>query len=561
MSSNRRCRWTTPPLLLLVTFVCPACWADQVFLRNGRTVEGVVDESRPGMVRVETPSGVVSFPLGNVLRVEKYSNRANARARSELAIGKGGLGSALASIESANSEPQSRQKAIDDFLKSHGEGIVKNAGSMSASDMTAFENSISDRPTSPPSELLVTLGRVRAQRSDWTGFVDDLLKVEPVYWRKNPSQAKTVQPVVEQSIKEFLALGRNDEALKAVRLLSNVVPTEGTRSNRVQFELAEAERLATSGRFEEALQLLSGSLAPLAPGIALDSTRKILREATTTLSPSALAPTADSVAHSFLETSAPISGRVGLMQETIAILISTERYDQAKKAADRLSLLQADAGATELHRVEFARRRAAISDSDLLARYQLAVWGIEMGLHDEPLIEFQAARISPTLKENAELQIELLQASEQKSELEEIAVLYQNAQYPEVIRRADDFRKRTTKGPYYTEAGSLLELSRYALKRGKELKGDRGVALLQNAERLVLQGRNEEALPILTRIQVDYAGSAISKRASEMRRKAEASLQSKSASVTAPPPAMEPENLQQQQEIRGLVEKLTGKPL
>jgi hypothetical protein len=78
---------------------------------------------------------------------------------------------------------------------------------------------------------------------------------------------------------------------------------------------------------------------------------------------------------------------------------------------------------------------------------------------------------------------------------------------------------------------------------------------------LVLQGRNEEALPILTRIQVDYAGSAISKRASEMRRKAEASLQSKSASVTAPPPAMEPENLQQQQEIRGLVEKLTGKPL
>ena len=561
MFCTRRRLWSVLPLLLLIFFLCSLCRADRVFLHNGRSVEGVVDETRPGVVRIETSSGVVSFPANNVLRVEKSSTRSNARAKSELALGKGKLRSALSSIESAHRDLESRLKAIADFLLSHGDSIVKGAASMSASDMTAFENSILDRSTSASAELYVVLGRVRAERSDWTGFVEELLQVSPTYWQRNPSQAKTVQTLVEQSIKEFLAVGRNELALKAVRLLSNVVPTRENQSGRIQFELGEAERLASIGRFDEALRLLADSLAPLAPGIALESTRRILRDAATVIPSSALAPIADSVALSFLETSAPVSGRVKLQQEAIEILLSAEQYDLARRAADRLSLLQSDAGALELHRVEFARRRAAITDSDLLARYQLGVWGVEMGLHKEPLAEFQAARISPTLKENAELQIELLQSSEQKSELQEIAALYQNGQYPEVIRRAENFRKQTTKGPYHTEAGSLLELSRYAIKRGQEMKGDRGVALIQNAERLVLQGRNAEALPILTQIQVDYAGSAISKRASELRRKAEMAMNPKNSSVTSPPPAMEPEDRQQQQEIRSLVEKLTGKTL
>ena len=561
MFSIRRQWWSVLPSFLLTLFLCYPCRADTVYLRNGRSVEGVVDESRPAVVRVETPSGIVSFPSKDVLRIQKSSKRTTARAQSELALGKGNLGAALASIEAAHRDPEPRRKAIDDFIEAHGDSIIKGAASMKATDMIALEKAITDRPTSPPAELSFILGRVRAERSDWTGFVDELLLISPSYWRENPAHAKTAQPLVEHSIKEFLALSRNEQALRAVRLLSNIVPNNETQSGRIDFELAEAERLASTGRFEESLRLLSGSVATLAPSIALESTRKILRQATTTISPTDLAPIADFVARSFIETSAPLSARVELQQEVIEILISAGQFDLARNASDRLSLVQPDAGALELHRVEFARRRASLSDSDLLARYQLGVWGVEMGLHKEPLAEFQAARISPPLKENAELQIELLQSTEQKRKLEEIAELYRNGQYPEVIRRAEEFRRQTNKGPYYTEAGSLLELSRYAVKRGQELKGDRGVALLQNAERLVLQGRNAEALTILTQIQVDYAGSSISKRASDLRRKAEAAMKTKTTSVIAPPPPAEPEDLQQQREIRGLVEKLTGKPL
>ena len=105
-----------------------------------------------------------------------------------------------------------------------------------------------------------------------------------------------------------------------------------------------------------------------------------------------------------------------------------------------------------------------------------------------------------------------------------------------------------------------MELSRYSLQRGSAVQLDRGIALLQNAERLHLQGRNSEALEVLTRVQADFAGTAAAKRAAQVRAQVEAAIHRDSAAA-APPPPVDPEQARQAEEIRRLAEKLTGKSL
>ena len=532
--------------------------ADRLVLHTGRVLEGVVDDSERARVSIRTTSGRLTFPRDAVARVERDAPAVGKATEAGIALAQGRFSYALGLIAPPSNTPERDLSGADERLLRSAEPIVHVAPNVQREEAVRLESFILDRPTPASPQLFCLLGRVRAVRGDLGGAVDAWSAVPEAYWSDDRAAAGQAAPHLEKAVARLLQDGDNTRALAAVRVLAAVSPKSRAGEIRTSFELPEAERLAAAGRFHESLTLL-GSLAPVAPALALQTARRTIEQARGTTSTRHLAALLDH-AHAVLPGKPVNADLVALGRDRVKTWIDAGDLVRAQAAADDLSLRDADAGALEVHRVEFARRRAAILEDDLLARYQLAGWAAEMGLDSEARGEYRAARAAPNLRENADLQLELLDMAVQRGEFNRIAELYQSGRHADTIREAEAFRRRHPSGDFHRQAGSLIELSRYSLQRGSAVQLDRGIALLQNAERLFLQGRHTEAIEALTRVQADYAGTAAAKRAAQVRRQVEAAIQ-RDSTTTAPPPPVDPEQARQAEEIRRLAERLTGKPL
>lgn len=545
--------------LVALVVVCPhPARADRLVLNNGRVLEGVVDDRERARVSIRTSSGQLTFPRDMVARVERDAPAVGKATEAQIALTQGQYSRAISLLAPSAVPSDSERAKVDDLLAASAEDVVRTAPSVPRAEAVRLERHILDRPAPAAAPLLCLLGRIRAARGDLGGSVDAWATVPEEYWPNNPEAAAHAVPHLEKAVTRLLQDGDNTRALAAVRVLAAASPQSRIGGMRATFELAEAERLTAAGRFHDALSLL-GSLARTAPGLALQAARRSIDQARGTTSTERLAILLDH-ANSLLPGKPVNADLLALGRDRVTAWIDAGDLDRAQEAADDLSLADADTGAREVHRVGFARRRAAIRDDDLLARYELAGWAAAMGLDAEARAEYRAARTAPDLRENADLQLELLEMAGQREEFARIAELYRAGRHADTIREAEAFRRRHPSGDFHREAGSLMELSRYSLQRGSALQLDRSIALLQNAERLHLQGRNREALEVLTRVQADFAGTAAAKRAAQVRAQVEAAIHRDSAAA-APPPPVDPEQARQAEEIRRLAEKLTGKSL
>lgn len=108
-------------LSLVVAFGAPAqSYADTIYLKNGRTVEGVVDRARSDDTRVfiRTPSGTIPVPRANIERVEIRENADPNEVRGDLAAQEGDLDNALdyyLRAFTADQENEALKKKIEDI--------------------------------------------------------------------------------------------------------------------------------------------------------------------------------------------------------------------------------------------------------------------------------------------------------------------------------------------------------------------------------------------------------------------------------------------------------------
>ncbi len=548
-----------PRLLLFGLFLCcplPAS-ADTVFLRSGKQVEGVVEEQGSRGVSVRTRQGRVTIPASNVERVEKDTRRANATVDARNAFGQGEAARALALIIRPGTDANPAE--TDRMVLEWGPDILKQAAGASPADAARFVSYVQDRPTSAPDALRFLLARYLVQRGDVAGASAEIHTIPPMWLTGRDDLRAGAVDILRRSISRLIALQDTSAALADLRLLAAIAPEQISGQSRSRFEIGEADRLASAGRWQEAVTLLARDLLPVAPALAAESLGDVLRAAQTVTTGPELLRLYDTAVANLPETTGTDEMRA-ILANNVRIRIEAGDFQGARNAADRLGRVDPDNGAAWLHRVEFAQRRAATDPDDMLAQYRLGTWALEMGLEDEARSQFLIASRSVRVRENARLQLELLSVKEQKAEFGKVSALFETGNFRDAIVAAEAFRKRYPRGDYAREAGALVEVAKYRMTRERDVKAPQAFTLLQNAEHLHLQGRNDEAIAILDRLSVDYAGSGVSRQASALRTRVRETMRRRSE-ANAPIAEQQEAQLRKIEEIRRFTEKLTGRPL
>jgi tetratricopeptide (TPR) repeat protein len=198
---------------------------------------------------------------------------------------------------------------------------------------------------------------------------------------------------------------------------------------------------------------------------------------------------------------------------TAIALAQIDRDDEARAVADQFARIDAETAASLQHEVEFLRRRKQIAQTDPVARYKLGVWAREMGLFEEATSLFDSLRTEPVVAENALLQMQLIELDRGKRELERINDMYKAERYDEVIKAVRDFQTHYSEPQLTRRAAELEQLAKYGQwSRAKRLP-NQAQAAYQNAERLMNQGRIDEARAEAMKVVADYPGSPAAKQA------------------------------------------------
>ncbi|MBA2668763.1 MAG: hypothetical protein H0U67_00145 [Gemmatimonadetes bacterium] len=133
-----------------------------------------------------------------------------------------------------------------------------------------------------------------------------------------------------------------------------------------------------------------------------------------------------------------------------------------------------------------------------------------------------ASLAHPALRENAQLQLQLLDSELQRRKFETAAGLLEKKRYEEAQRALHAFRSTYRESPYAKKAGELAELARYHLWSSTQQRPAEAEILRQNAERLFLQARYDEALALLQQLEMDFRGTAAADQGSRLREQIQA---------------------------------------
>lgn len=549
---------------LAVGFIPAKASADKIVLLNGREITGVIEASTPERVTLKTAQGVVSFATSTVASQIRDSAQQNQLVCARLALSKGDFANGLSLLNALDGTPEEISQA-DDILRQVSEQLVSAAPSVSREDVNRFAKYVTSRSTPPPEDIRFLLVRFLAARGD-SPQATDYLRTLPQDFLLSSSQArKTAADILLTDIKHNLTSGAPDSSLQNLETLSRIAPdTLGTASVTFLY-LGESGKLTQGAHYDKALALLGQHVQPTAPALAFKEALRVLEEAQRHTSGSRLMELYESVEHDY-SAQFCTPELVEVYEKHARQLTDSAHFDEADALADRLSALDAEAGARLQHRVEFLRRKSQTAPSDILANYRLGTWAKERKLNEEALEQFRRVQNAPELRENAKLQIELIELERQKNDFALVQEEFDNGHYEQAIRSAQEFCARHPEGDYAKKAQTAIELARYRMRKASELRPAEADALYQNAERLALQGRSAEAWTALNRLATDYADTPASRQAEALRSRVTRDLQTSggsnlaSASSKRPPKARNSAEAtaRRSEEIRALSKTILG---
>lgn len=499
--------------IFMIAFGRPAL-ADRIYRNDGRVIEGTFEsgwESPSDDVRIRVGSATIAVPRAQIKQILPGGKGDNEMIAAREAFGRNDFSQGIMAIADGLKIGSAAESAAS-LLMAQSDAIIKGIDDLKPEARAALGKILmkfDDVRMPRADELIATRVQLHAALGEFDK-IDGLLDVlGPKYFGDHKDLAQRLSERLQGRIERDLMGDKYENGLNTLKRIERIDPAFA-RARKTQFILEWAKRLRDAGHNAEALDLYIDQLIDIDPAIARDRIRVTLDETEMGMRQRDQLAQAAELYERYGMGQSPDFARerlVRLWRDMGARHVRAGKFDDARADYRKAESLQSGMGATELLRVDYRQKLAAIGKDDLVAHYELGVWCRQKGLNDEAMREFEKAAGDPVVGANAQAYIGQIKVDLADRELKHILEMFEKGQLVDALTAAQQFMNTNPGEGFLKQARELDKMIRDGLRMRQSDPNQQAAGLLEQAQRAYYSGKYEEANRLLDAIFKHHKGT------------------------------------------------------
>lgn len=489
-------------------------FADRIYRNDGRVLEGTLDpgwKEQANDVRIRVGRATITVPRAQVRQIVPGGKGDNEMIAAREAFSRREISQGIVAIANGLKAGAASESAAS-LLMAQRDAIIKATDDLKPEARAALSGILTkfdDVRTPRADELIATRVQLHAALGEFDRIEGLLEVLGPKYFGDNKEMTERLTQRLQGQIERDLLGDRYENGLKTLKLIERIDPAFA-RARKTQYVLEWGKRLRDAGRATEALDLYVDQLIDVDPAIARDRIRVTLDENEISMRQSGQLARAAELYELYGLGQVPEFARerlVRLWRDMGARHARAGRFDEARNDYRKAEGYQPGMGATELMRVDYREKLAAISRNDLVAHYELGVWCRQKGLNDEALHEFERAIGDPVVGPNAQAYIGQIRVDLADRELKRILQMYEGGQLVDALAAVQQFMNTSPGEGFLKQAREMDKMIRDAVRMRQAEPNQQAAGLLDQAQRAYYSGKYEEANRLLDAIFKHHKGT------------------------------------------------------
>ncbi|MCX7625908.1 MAG: hypothetical protein N2Z21_06820 [Candidatus Sumerlaeaceae bacterium] len=490
--------------------------AETIRLQNGKRIEGRIIAETTQVVHLQTNLGVLAFRREEIRNIEYNSNLIQSPLRGEVesALSSNDALMAVRILASKTPlEPPDLEWA-DSKILTHWDLIERQFSTFPSSVTSALCDLLQYRTRPPPPHLLSAVIEMALRAEETTCAVQLVVRSVQRGWLTSlPPELK----------KHYFAStcngGGQGSALTWVPLLdcgaalsfnrSKLGPSERDFFTDVVARVMMADAVLTdSSSTSDVAQQIIRYLSTIPEDERRATFYNVIRLAQDRGSTSALVHVCETLEDLVGIYQLPWD-LSAVLREHHRVLLEANNFHSANNLIIKFEADYPDLMAELRLITEYREKRARLDEEDHYGRYQLAKWGLSMGLTPQAADEFRRLAYSPTCGEIAQLHLQVLAISEEAQAIRKSIELIRQQAHVSARREIVNLLKSHPYTLLSTETEVLVSLTKHLEKTSPELQKAKGISIIQHAERLALRGDYAQAATLLQSAELDMSHEVI----------------------------------------------------
>jgi tetratricopeptide (TPR) repeat protein len=555
-------------LFCAVLSLAAPCAADVVKLSGGREIRGVVQKPDADPVTVLTAAGNIRVSRSRIEKIEKESEPVNLLLQAEFQVRCGNASAAERMMREAQAAGASQdsvcawcerfapflQTALapaDARTRTAWVSIVRGVSGLPAPPFSARDKPSSftlpdwtlagDESSSPslkenlppPSPaanmdpgkpgkgFFLGMSRVFATAGEGAFALDLLERIDSAALKEAGPTEAFIRPLMIQQLQRILDA---HDFRRASGLVENM-ETAGLglgRTVRILLCLRWAAFERARGNYSAALSVLEERLKPLSPPLSRERLTATLAEARENLGQKGKYPELIEI---YRQWGAALTGRsvedteTDLCEEWGQSLLKQGKWPDARRVFEEYYKRrppEQEAGDKRplLDLCSFRERMAALDKKDYAGAFEVGVWAAEQGLAGEAVTAFERASEHAALRKTARERIAILRKQIALERLERCMNVYEKGNPKAALEELEGLQPPPADRDVAERFRKLRQLCAQELRRLSELRPVQASTLLQDVQRRLLLGQEEDAVRDLETI-ISTLGETPAARAAE----------------------------------------------
>lgn len=524
-------------LAMMLACLTSAVPAEVIHLRNGRTIEGIVQERRNGRVFILTSTGLIGIAETEIDTEIREIDESEALTRIRVQLDTGQFMMAMGSIRQFldRTPPGDEILVLQQMLAARHEALEAGLRVVSPPEAEAMLEMLdatlsSDKPTSPASAAQASTGQAyRAALAIWWRSIGHRARARQhlldIYDPLGEPWGHLNERLLRLCIEEIRhevdnPSNLNPEALDMLLSVTSALDAPVGRAFSTWSWLRMARHAMLQGNARRALEICLHEISPIHPEIARHRARIIFND----IGPRMHALREwDALVELYEEFGLKLLGREADPELARALeaagQAALERgdLDLARLSFIRLDALDTGDAERLLLLTEFQARQIATPRADLVARLELGIWAAQQRLYPQARLLFEELMRHPDLEEPARVQREIYDRQEAVELVDRATAAARNGQYMEAVDIADAFLSRFQLSELRNQMRAVREAALRDLRAEESQRPLRAESLYQQAERLFFMQEYPQALQLLDRVELDYADTPGADRAQALK--------------------------------------------
>ncbi len=511
-----------------ILWVCFLVWAgssclfaDELILTNSNRITGIITLKDSKQVKILTAGGELTLRVKQIQAIRNSSPAENALLSGEIQATNGQLSDAVRAYQSALSQGINPLQVQRSLLEQQGRFLsrVAHLPDQEQVELEQFLSQLLSDPATQDNDFLFFCGSLLFELDKRDQAFACLAKIPQSYYQHDETKKEFVLSFIHLELKTLMARERFEDAIRKIEFISMIDKSAGSSSSMLLYLYwGAAER--DKGRFQDALQLYVDRLLPASPVLAKNRICYVLEQVARDARGSHQYAHAVDLFRTYglkyceEDCKEPYAD---LLEEYGQWLLAQKRASDAREVLQEFcSLRSSSRNAHYLALCDYTEEAAALASDDYYGHYQLGKMCVERNLLPEAVEEFSLAREAPELKENADMQLEILEQKKELARLKEAYDLYGEAHYFEAMEHLSPLLEREKEGQLKADAKELAQLCRKGLENESSQRPYQAEIFLQQAERSFFSMDYDTTISTLYRILNEYPDTPAAKRAQRL---------------------------------------------